>query len=466
MADTPTVSRPAATSGTAADQAASPNGTGSTNPLRVSLFTDNYGPSPSGLLYAVHFLEGELLRHGHQVQVVAPQCHGHSPHASHPHRRELRLPSIKFLPGLPMAIASGRGFEAALTRLAQDRPDIIHVHGLGPVGLLGMWAADRLSIPLMVTWHTDFEAYADHYALVTPFADAFYRALKVITNGPSRSAIIDDMRDLIAPRSWGRSNISRRNLLRAARDMLEAADLVTTPSGKTAIRCQELAPDARIQVVPNGVNPLPEGAALPRSSGTRILYAGRIAPEKNISLLLKAFTWVREELPQAELMIVGDWRVGGRLEQKLRRARHQGVSLVGQVPREDLQPYYASADVFAFPSTTDTQALVLHEAAHAGLPLVSCDPELTLVLDEGVNGVIARPTPESLARQIGEVLRAIEDPAVRSRVAQHSRELAAQWTIERQSADIIRLYSSVAAGRRMESHTRRESSARNIPDSR
>ncbi|MFV0452252.1 MAG: glycosyltransferase [Propioniciclava sp.] len=418
-------------------------------PLRISLFTDNYGPGHSGLLYAVQFLEGELLGHGHEVQVVAPACQGSSPHQDHPNRTELRLPALRILPGLPMAIASGRGFDAALRTLADDPPDVIHVHGLGPIGLLGMWAADRFSIPLMVTWHTDFEAYADHYGYITPFADAFYRALRAVTNGPTRPAI-KDMRRWVTTRWLGRTSISRRNLLNAARDMLEAADLVTTPSDKTALRCAELAPAARIRVVPNGADALPERPPLPGGHGPRILYVGRIAPEKNIGLLLQAFSWVREEFPQAELMVVGDWRTGGRLEQQLRHARHHGVTLVGQIPRDELQPYYASADVFAFPSTTDTQALVLHEAAHAGLPLVSCDAELRLVLDDGVNGAIARPTPESLARQLGRVLRTMEDPTLRARASARSREMASWWTIERQSEDIMRLYADLAAGRLIE----------------
>lgn len=413
-------------------------------PPHVALFTDNYGPGHSGLLYAVQFLEGELLNHGARVQVVAPRCPGPNPFAHHPHRTELRLPAIRILPGLPMAIASGRGFEAALNRIATDPPDVIHVHGLGPVGLLGVWAADRFDIPLMVTWHTDFEAYADHYALVTPFADAFYRALKTATNGMRRPAL-KDLRRLVPSHWFRRGNISRRNLLKAATDMLESADLVTTPSDKTATRCHELAPAAHIRVVPNGADPLPDQPPLPHGKGPRILYVGRIAPEKNIALLLEAFSWVKEELPDAELMIVGDWQVGGILEQRLRHAsRRHGVTLVGQVPRETLNRYYASADVFAFPSTTDTQALVLHEAAHAGLPLVSCDPELRLVLDEGVNGAITRATPEALARGLVSVLQAMQDPDARERAQARSREMAGWWTIERQCHDILGLYHALA----------------------
>ncbi|WP_342372256.1 glycosyltransferase [Propioniciclava soli] len=425
------------------------NPTGEARPLRVALFTDNYGPGHSGLLYAVQFLEGELLARGFRVQVVAPACDGPNPYRDHPHRTELRLPGIP-VPGMSLVMATGRGFERALDQLAADPPDVIHVHGLGTIGLLGVWAADRLGVPLMVTWHTDFEAYAEHYALLAPVGDAYIRVLTTATRGMQRPQL-KDMQSFFQPRWWRRGRITRRAVLNAAREMLEAADLVTTPSDKTATRCLELAPKSHIRVVPNGADALPTGPDLPAPHGPRILYVGRIAPEKSIGLLVDAFAWLREEIPHAELMIVGNWRTGALLEQKLRRARRRGgVTLVGQVPREKLGPYYASADVFAFPSTTDTQALVLHEAAHAGLPIVSCDHELRLVIDPGVNGAIARPTPESFARQLVMMLSKLEDPAFRERAAERSREMASWWTIEHQSAAMVELYADLAAGRPIE----------------
>ena len=116
---------------------------------------------------------------------------------------------------------------------------------------------------------------------------------------------------------------------------------------------------------------------------------------------------------------------------------------------EKLGPYYASADVFAFPSLTDTQALVLHEAAHAGLPIVTVDHELRLVVDEGVNGAIARPTPESLARQLVMLLHKLADPEFKATAQARSREMAAWWTIANQSTAILDLYRSLARGERV-----------------
>ena len=416
-------------------------------PLRIALFTDNYGPSPSGLLYAVQFLEGELLKAGHEVLVVAPAADGPNPYRDHPKRRELRLPSMR-IPALPAYVCAGNGFEAALATLKADPPDIIHVHGLGSVGMLGVWAADQSDVPLMVTWHTDFEAYAEHYSAMGPFMDAYLRLLKAATTGVTQPRLAD-MRNWLSVK-WFRKGMSRRALLNAARTMLEAADVVTAPSPKTADRVLEAAPRAIVRVVPNGADALPPGPRIGQPAGPRIIYIGRIAPEKGIPLLLEAFEWVREDLPTAQLMIVGDWRPAPpSLRQKLLRAsRKGGVILAGHVKRENLEPYYESADVFAFPSMTDTQALVLHEAAHAGLPIVTVDHELQLVIDPGVNGLIARPTPESLARNLVSMInRMNEDPSFAMRAHARSRELADQYTIANQSAAIETLYQDLAAGR-------------------
>ena len=128
-------------------------------PLTIAQFTDNYGPAHSGLLYAVQFLESEVLAAGHRVLLVAPEADGPNPLADNPHRREIRMPSVR-IPGAGIRLSLGKDLEFRLAQLVADPPDIVHVHGLGTVGLLGVWVAQRANRPLVVTWHTDLEAYA------------------------------------------------------------------------------------------------------------------------------------------------------------------------------------------------------------------------------------------------------------------------------------------------------------------
>ena len=410
--------------------------------LTVAQFTDNYGPGSNGLMFAVQQLEGNLLDAGHKVVVVAPRAKGPNPHLGREGRREIRLPSVK-VPNMPTRVANGRHFDRTIEEIGRIGPDIIHVHGFGTVGALGVWAARRLHIPLMLTWHTDFDAYADHYSAVLPLLTGVLHAFTRISKGQ-----LVDSHDLkeaaIRYEDRGRSTAS---LLGVCQKMLESAQLVTTPSPKTAVRCREIAPTANVVVVPNGVDPLPAGPPpVQRGPGPLILYAGRIAPEKGIPLLVDAFELVAAQRPDAQLMVVGDWQRYPRIKRVLAHGAARGnVILPGEQKREHLGAFYGMADVFAFPSQTDTQALVLHEAALAGLPIVSVDPGLQLVLEPGVNAELTRPTAASLAAGLMRIINKLDDTQWRKRAAETSQRLAGQWTIESQAIEMLRRYAEVAA---------------------
>lgn len=413
--------------------------------LTIAQFTDNYGPAHSGILYAVQFLEEQALAAGYRTLLVAPVANGPNPLAGHPDRREIRLPSVS-VPGMNVRLATGRDFDYRLAQLVENPPDLIHVHGLGPVGLLGLWVAERTKTPLLVTWHTDFEAYAEHYWHLAPMLNAAYK-LHALHQADNTWAALRKFRPS-RPRRGG----AQVELLQVASAMLTKADLVTTPSSKTGRRVLEIAPDARVLVAPNGVDPLPPLAPISRPSGLRVLYVGRLSAEKGLTLLLDAFELLRDHLPTAELMIVGDWRhTQARLRRRLRDAGRAGkVSLTGPIRRDRLGAYYSAADIFAFASQSDTQALVLHEAAHAGLPFVSVDDELDLVFEPGVNTIFARSNPVSLANALAAMAARLEDPGFAAVAQQRSRELAARWTVSSQAQQMMQVYAALCDGQPVE----------------
>lgn len=409
-------------------------------PLTIGLFTDNYGPGHSGLLYAVHFLEKQILDAGHKVVVVAPNAKGPNPYAGHPMRREIRLPSV-YAPGLGANIATTKDFDFRMAQIMANPPDIIHVHGLGPIGMLGWWVADQADVPMITTWHTDLEAYADDYWILTPVFDAAFKLFHYRTGFGDKPRRWRPNFGFLRPRNWQ----SRKNLLELAGKMLEASAIVTTPSEKTAKRVLGLGPKSKVVAIPNGTDALPAKEPLPKGNGPRLLYVGRIAPEKGIPLLLDAFEWVHEVFPDSELWIVGNYKNAPMLRRKFKKAtRRSGVKLIGPVPHEELGPYYESADIFAFPSLTDTQALVLHEAAWAGCALVLADSELRLVAEEGTNAMFAAPEVGAYAGALISMIRALEDSEFKAKAAARSKELAARYTIAGQSQKMIDLYEKYA----------------------
>jgi glycosyltransferase involved in cell wall biosynthesis len=226
-----------------------------------------------------------------------------NPYANHPHRTEIRFPSVRVI-GVPARVATGLRAERRLQRIEDMRPDVIHVHGLGPLGLLGTLLARRTGIPLVVTWHTDWDAYIEHYSLMTPVMAAAHRVWRLTSTGGDT-----DTEEAAAGRArYADRGRAASELLGGAAAMIGAATVVTTPSNKTARRVAELYGGRDVRPLPNGVDPLlpTPDRVVPRAPGVRFLYVGRISPEK--SRIVRAFRIVNRLVPSTELMLA--WATG------------------------------------------------------------------------------------------------------------------------------------------------------------
>lgn len=154
-------------------------------------------------------------------------------------------------------------------------------------------------------------------------------------------------------------------------------------------------------------------------SRVTVLYVGRLEPEKGLDVLLEA----AENVP-ADVVIVG----AGSEDARLRAAAPPNVRFVGRLERDGLVPWYAAADVFVLPSLSEQWALVLNEAATAGLPLVASDAAGGAwdLIDDGVNGFrVPAGDPEALAVALA---RLAEDPALRESAGRRSLEIAERFT--------------------------------------
>jgi glycosyltransferase involved in cell wall biosynthesis len=159
-----------------------------------------------------------------------------------------------------------------------------------------------------------------------------------------------------------------------------------------------------------------------------VLWVGKPAPVKNIPLLLDAFAEVRRALPEARLVLVGDFSQQPDL---VARADPDSVRFAGRIAHDDLPPYYALADVYAHSSLYEGFGKVLVEALAAGTPVVAtradgpCD-----ILRDGETGLICDHTPPALSAAILALLR---DPA-RARVmgAAGRADVLARFDYDRQ----------------------------------
>jgi glycosyltransferase involved in cell wall biosynthesis len=151
-----------------------------------------------------------------------------------------------------------------------------------------------------------------------------------------------------------------------------------------------------------------------------VTYIGRIAREKNLGLLLEAWERLTPERGRAQLVLVGR----GPLEEEIRRRSIPGVHVTGLLQGAALSASYASADVFAFPSTTETFGNSLLEAMGSGLPsLVAASGGVLEFAEHGVNALLVEP--DSVSAIAGGLRRLLHDPALRRRLAEGALRTAA-----------------------------------------
>ncbi len=336
--------------------------------MKVAIFSESYLPYLNGVSISIRILQEELTRRGHEVWVYAPRY----PNYTDPYPTVRRFASFTtpFEPDYPIAVP----IAPRLAReFRQQRFDIVHTHTPFFAGMVGARWARHLKIPLVSTYHTLYEQYL-HYV-------------------PS-----------IVPKSLVRK-VLRWHLKR----YYESVDAIMTPSeiGKEVLLRYGVSKP--ITPIRNPVLPFPnlskqEARAklgIPKDVWL-LLYVGRMAPEKNVHVLLRAMPFIVRGCPSAKLWLVGP---GPALAQLQALSEELGlgdkVVFTGPVPREEVSLYLLSADLFVFPSVTESQGLVLDEAQAAGLPCIVANgggaPE---AVDYGNCGLIVEPTPEAFVEAV------------------------------------------------------------------
>ena len=321
--------------------------------LRLAVVTETYPPEVNGVsMTLARFVEG-LRQRQHHVQMVRPRQHA----ADKPQDDE-RFNEV-LVRGLPIPrysrLKMGLPATRALCRLwTWQRPDLVHLVTEGPLGWSALQAARQLKLPISSDFRTNFHAYSAHYGL-----------------GWLRSPIV----------AYLRCFHNRTSLT-----------MVPTEAVRRELN---LLGFERLQVVARGVDtelfhPQRRSEALRASWGagpqtTVVLYVGRLAAEKNLDAVLAAYRAMHQARPDSRLVLVGD----GPARRELQRQCPQAV-FAGQRSGIDLATHYASADVFVFPSITETWGNVTPEAMASGLVVLAYDRAAAAqLIRSGENGFLA-----------------------------------------------------------------------------
>jgi glycosyltransferase involved in cell wall biosynthesis len=408
--------------------------------MRIGIFSDRYLPLSDGICTSIESFRIELEALGHEVYVFAPK------------------PSWRYKPPsnhiIFFAAVKGLFFEDYLTsfffppqaikQIEKLNLDIIHYQTPGPIGLLGVYYALKHRIPLVTTYHTDLFEYVKHYRATFPGTMALSMLVPAIT-GASISEYRQALSSIKPERdidTW-----HQKILVRSLTLVHDHCDLVITPSPKIETQLKSWHTKSRIVNLQTGVDKITttkrEVTLNKKKYGLQksdqiILFVGRVGTEKNLTLLMKAFTIVAKRSANAKLVIVG----GGDDLQHFRNMAidspySERVVFTGWIDRHKLGAMYEAATVFAFPSLSETQGLTTSEAAWAGLPIVLVDPNVTQVVIDGQNGYIAKNSARDFASKI---LKLLDNDTLRARMASRGIELASKQTASKQAAKLLRLY--------------------------
>lgn len=303
------------------------------------------------------------------------------------------------LPGLPIPryseLRMGLPARSRLLRLWREaRPDVVHIATEGPLGWSALRAAHELGIPVSSEFRTNFHMYSGHYGIgwLQPLVTRYLRWFH--NNAGVTMVPTDGM---------------RREL-----DALGFERLQVVGRGVDTVRFdpRHRSKDLRAQWGASADAPV-------------LLCVGRLAAEKNLDVLLDAWRSVKERTPAVRLVLVGDGPLRAELTQ-----RCPDAIFAGQRTGEDLARHYASADLFVFPSLSETWGNVVTEAMASGLPVIAWDRAAAAELvRSGENGVRVRCG--DVEGFHAAVLQAVADPVDLHRQGQAARALSFELGWER-----------------------------------
>ncbi|WP_034386443.1 glycosyltransferase [Deinococcus sp. YIM 77859] len=380
--------------------------------MRIGIVTATYLPSRNGVATSTALYVRGLRARGHEVRVFAPR----HPQASGPEEGVYRLNSsfagarVLGAPAdYPVMLAPGPRLTA---RLPLRDLDVLHTMHPFLAGQLALKWARLSGAPVVFTAHTQYDQYL-HYA---PMPRRVGRAML----RPHVAAFARRVDAVLAP---GRAMVE---MLRAY-GFMGKVELFPNPVDLAAFR--EARGDAF-----RAEHRVPRDTPL-------VMYLGRLAPEKNLEGLLRAFAQARAARPALRLLVVGD----GPSREAARVGAPEGVTFTGPLPYARVPEALAAADAFLTASTSEVLPMSMIEALAAGTPLVAArSPAALDLVQEGVNGTVREADPEALADGLLNVLHPARLPALQA----GARASAAQYDLPTRAAALEEVYAqTVARGR-------------------
>ena len=330
--------------------------------MRIGLFTDTYFPQVSGVATSIRTLKTELEKQGHAVFIFTTTDKDVNRYEDW---QIIRIPSVPFFAFKDRRFAY-RGFTKALEIAKQYQLDIIHTQTEFSLGLLGIWIARELKIPVLHTYHTQYEDYVHYIAkgmLIRP------SMVKYLVRG-----FLHDVDGVICPSEIVRDLLS---------DYKVKVEKRVIPTGI------ELAKFDRPEIGPQQLSDLRARLGIEEDE-KMLLSLSRVSYEKNIQAVLEAFVDVLQENQKVKLVVAGDGPYLDTLKKQAQDLKIQNsVIFTGMIAPSETALYYKAADFFISASTSETQGLTYLESLASKTPIIAHgNPYLDNLINDKMFGTL------------------------------------------------------------------------------
>lgn len=387
--------------------------------MKIGIFTDSYLPTPTGVAVSVETFRKSLEEAGHDVYIFAPKFKDHTDKIN----RIYRFPSFfttvrKDAPIVWPIINFQYGIVKKLNL------DIIHTMHFFTIGTLGLKIAKKLDIPLIHTYHTNYEAYVKNYA------------------------------SIFAP-------IAKWYMINRSRNYCNKCDLVISPTPSMAKQIKKYGIKTKIEPLPTGLDPNIFKPSITqnkfrekyqiRAEGKLLLFVGRLGEEKNIKFLIDAFEKVQDKI-DSNLVFIGS---GPSVDDYKKIVQDKKIDdkvyFLGFLPKDEVNASYGACDVFAFPSISETQGIVVVEAMASGLVPVAINilgP--SDIITSGKDGILCNNDNNEFTENI---LKVLSDDKLRKDLSEGALKTAQNYSQINITTRLLGLYEQAKHSHSSPSHS-------------
>ncbi len=368
--------------------------------MRIGFFTDTYYPTINGVSASTEYFAEELAALGHHVAIFCPKYKG-----SENEIRDINKPgfSVYRCPSFPVFTNPEHAFTFPQLGFGVDirklNLDIIHIQSPFIIGSYGAALARKLKIPLTQTYHTFWEDYL-HYFVFPKFIT---RPLMIWQN------------TLLCNQSLV-NFVPSPQMTQGLVDYGVKTKLVVCPTG---IDVERFRKESNKKLVARNLG-LPKDKRI-------LLFASRMCVEKSADVVVKAFSIIASEEPDTMLVMTGDGPMTKDIIRLVKRLRLEDrVVVKGYLNRPDLYAHYEAAEIFVFPSVSETQGLVVLEAQAFETPVVGVGQMgVKMIMKNDVGGFLAK---ERNPKEIADLcLKLLRDKKLYARKSKEALANSRKW---------------------------------------